>query len=531
MAQIQQMIRGYVTKTGLLNFALCLFFLPNLLWFSFAGYISVPLALFAGLFICMAVLYWNHRMLPQEADNAISLRVLLACLLLALVLNILGGQGRFLFANIDWQIRDPLFQDLVNVSWPFQYLMDGHAFMLRAPLAFYLLPTALAKLMGPSLASTLLLAHSTLLLGTLFALATTLVERLSSKIFLLLLVVFFGGLEIFSSLFFALRQNSAFTFDRLEGWAMNYQFSSTITQLFWVPHHALPAIFFAVLYLLWLRKKLHPLYIACFFPMQFLWSPLTAMGTMLFVAHVAWVELRKGLLPVKYFYPAAAIFMLCLPVIIYLRSGTQDVPVHVGLYSVGDTHLVTFHASDFFRKRVLKLVLFYLIQVIPFLTVLIFVRKHLQLQLATVVCIALWLFGCPFVYLGEGGDFNMRSSMPSLDVLAFLMALTLLFLFEQWRTSPRMRMQALLVALMLLLGSATGVSDIVRAFSHPAIKADLCNFPEAWHASEFSNLHMSTYLAETNAMPSVFRAQHPTIVVVRNQTGPCWHGSWYYPWD
>ena len=123
------------------------------------------------------------------------------------------------------------------------------------------------------------------------------------------------------------------------------------------------------------------------------------------------------------------------------------------------------------------------------------------------------------------------STSMALYVLAFLMALTLLFLFEQWRTSPRMRMQALLVALMLLLGSATGVSDIVRAFSHPAIKADLCNFPEAWHASEFSNLHMSTYLAETNAMPSVFRAQHPTIVVVRNQTGPCWHGSWYYPWD
>ena len=73
--------------------------------------------------------------------------------------------------------------------------------------------------------------------------------------------------------------------DHLEAWAGLFQYSSHITQLFWVPQHAIPGWAFVGLYLLWQRGRVGASLLVCVLPYLGYWSPFAAMGAAPFVLY------------------------------------------------------------------------------------------------------------------------------------------------------------------------------------------------------------------------------------------------------
>ena len=67
-------------------------------------------------------------------SREISLGTLLTCFLVALVLLILSGEGRFFYANADWQVRFAVMRDMGVNPWPFVYTARPDPDLLRAPI-------------------------------------------------------------------------------------------------------------------------------------------------------------------------------------------------------------------------------------------------------------------------------------------------------------------------------------------------------------------------------------------------------------
>ena len=69
----------------------------------------------------------------------------------------------------------------------------------------------------------------------------------------------------------------------LEWWAGPIQYSSHVTQLFWVPQHALAGWAFAAFYLRWREGAVNAPTLALVFGLCVFWSPLAAIGALPFL--------------------------------------------------------------------------------------------------------------------------------------------------------------------------------------------------------------------------------------------------------
>ena len=128
-----------------LAFPVAAFFI---LWFSAVYGVIFGLAALAGL-----VPLWSA---PAARPPR---RTLAAAVVAALLWSSLSGAGHFFDAGtaLNWPIRDAVLRDLVLLHQPVSYgLQDGVATILRAPIAYYMVPAMLARLAGVHWASVLL---------------------------------------------------------------------------------------------------------------------------------------------------------------------------------------------------------------------------------------------------------------------------------------------------------------------------------------------------------------------------------------
>src|SRR4029079_442931 len=96
--------------------------------------LTAGLTLIAGTAITALCTRFTAKLPP------VRYRVFAGAFVIAVVLFMLGGEGRFFYANTDWQIRDAVLRDLATNPWPFAYKLNGTAYFLRAPVGMYLLP-------------------------------------------------------------------------------------------------------------------------------------------------------------------------------------------------------------------------------------------------------------------------------------------------------------------------------------------------------------------------------------------------------
>lgn len=175
----------------------------------------------------------------EENDRTIPLSLIVLVALVALLWCVLGGQGGIWFQNGDWDGRNAVFRDLITHDWPVVYEYDG------AALCYYVahwLPSALvAKLLVLVLGGEAAWMPSNLVLliwtatgvTLLFLLVIDLLDLRSRKMALLgMLVLMLFSTPDAAGMVLAGTTSRAHT--HIEWWALNAQFSSITTCLFYV---------------------------------------------------------------------------------------------------------------------------------------------------------------------------------------------------------------------------------------------------------------------------------------------------------
>ncbi|WP_254913763.1 hypothetical protein [Sphingobium sp. Z007] len=418
---------------------------------------------------------------------------LLTCIAVSLFLLLLGGEGRFFYANLDWQVRLAAMRDMVVNPWPFVYTARGAPDVLRAPIGMFLAPALLAKTLGGRAGDVALLAQNALMLGTVLALGSTLFDTRRARLVALAVVIGFSGLDALGRILF--RGGLS---DHLENWAY-LQYSSTITLAFWVPQHALSGWIGALAYLLWRSGKAPLGAVLALLPLTALWSPLGLMGAMPFAA-LAGVRslLRRELRPRDIGIPALAT-LLAVPSLLYLGAANDGV----------GARLMTFVP--------LQWGLFELLEVLVYVVPLALIVRQPRFGRDTLALLGLCLLAIPFVQVGWSIDFMMRASISALAILAVMVADALIHV-------PRSRPWLIVP---LLIGAVTGFQEVRRAIVHPAAPQVRCTVVKAWQQT-FAYFPMGSYLAPLDAMPRAIRPTNPTRVSAA-EPARCWDGHWYHP--
>jgi hypothetical protein len=425
-----------------------------------ALYLAVPVLLFclgwlqplaaALLVAALAVL-----MLPflRPVRAALGWRWAVGAVVLALAWSVLGGAGHILYANpYDWNTRDAVLRDLAVLPWPVYYATDGIAAVaLRAPIGYYLAPSALAKLFGVGSADKLLYLWTAAGVALFACLSLQATADRRHRLVWLLLLPWFSGMDAIG---WWMEKGHFAVGQHIEWWALFHQYSSNATLLFWAPNHALPA-WLAAGWLLkhWSRSTMLPA-AALLIAVLPLWAPL--LGPALGVIGVAWCiahpERLKALggLPGLLLVAGLAVG-ICTG--LWISSGTA------GSVPAG----ITIAAKSPF-SGLMRVIRFDLVEwaVIGFLVWRIVPR-------ALAVPTALLLALLPIFRLGLANDLVMRASIIPLAVLWWYAAKELVAgpLQASWARTA--------IAGLLLVGAITPAQEVLRALREPRWQPDLAH--------------------------------------------------------
>jgi hypothetical protein len=477
--------------------------IQNLLLWRFLGFAPAwlyPLALacFAGvaLFLCRATTT------PWAGPEVRTILLLGGA---SLLIFLLGGEGRLFYANADWQVRDAVLHDLIVNPWPFAYWQNNSLELLRAPIGMFLVPAVVGKAFGAAAADFTLLIQNSLLLTLLLSLGSTLFASVRARVVTLTVIVLFSGMDIIGEML-----RSAASGDRiahhLENWS-GTQFSSHITQAFWVPQHALAGWFGALLFLLWREQRISLGQMYMMLPMLMLLSPLGVMGTLPFAAAAGIVTLIERRLRLSDFLLPAIPTLLCIPAILYLGAGAESVGIHL------------------FYPDATRYLLFEILEVLFLIAGAAVIHRSNRREMATLVLVACCLVIVPLVQIGEGIDFTMRASITALAILSFQVSAAFSGASGAKRSPAR---HWLLGA--LAIGSITGTFEVVRAFWLEPSPRVQCSLDEAqYHVVELPRFSSnSTYFAPVEALPDPIRPKAPALVREHSNV-PCWERPWMVP--
>ena len=469
--------------------------LDQLLLWRFLGFGGWP-ALLLGATALSAIGWMIARSgtaLPRIPLSRIALLFAFALLLCAL-----GGQGKLFYANIDWQVREAVLRDLALHPWPFAYLSPpGTAEMLRAPLGMFMIPAQIWKATGPVAGHIALLFQNALLLTALLSLGSLLFDSRRSRLIALAAATPFSGLDIVGQALFhsPIEDHLEFTFDWL-------QYSSHITQIFWVPQHAIAGWSAAILFLLWRTDRLPLRTMLAMLPLTALWSPLALLGAMPFLAlaGIATLMARK-LTRADILWPALA-SIITLPGLAFMASAGDGVGVRLRMLPLDSWGIVV--APEL------------LVWSVP----LLLIARASAFGRAPLILASLILPLLPFVQVGTSIDFLMRASIVPL-------ALTATYAAEALANAETLRPIRYWLWAMLAIGSITGAAEVRRALVEPASPMVICSLYGAWQPN-FAATPMTSYVAPLDRVPGWLRTTPPILVPLKDPP-VCWHGRWIRP--
>lgn len=472
-----------------------LFAVDNLLLLQFLGLPAIYVALLA-----LPIAFGISQLAKSQNRDAprIPLAVFGIALLASLTLFVLGGEGRFFYANADWQIRDAILNDMSSMPWPYAYALDGQAAILRAPLGMYLGPS----LAGSSGSEIALLLSNSLRLALLITLAWQMFDSRGKRIFALCIFFGFSGWDIIGTLIY----NNAgipVSWDHLETWNFGFQYSSHITQAFWVPQHAIAGWASALMFLLW-AKGLAPLgWFAATVPLVAIWSPLAIMGAVPFVLLAGVSAVLKRNFNWRDVTLASVALAVSLPALIYMQvdaanlgSEVRDAPASI-------------------------YILIFALEVAPFVVLPLLDRTNSVLERLTLWTILLCLILMPYWKIGLNSDFQMRASIMPLALLALAFIDWILKTAEKMQF-PKTEMGFAFVA--IALGFSTPAFELHRSLVNGPSPKPRCSLIGVWNKQTGLVAPYATYLAEVDSFP--IRIRETPAIAGKHDPANCWDREW-----
>ncbi len=485
-------------KVGTLAASLLgLFALDNLLLLHFWG-LSLPLTVGLAGVTSAAITALCARY--SEDLPPVPVKTFAAALLISLALFALGGEGRFFYANSDWQVRDAVLHDMATNVWPFAYDLHGTAYFVRAPLGTYLLPA----MFGTRCELVLLISNS-LRLALVLTLAWHLFKSKRERAITLAVFILFSGWDVVGTAIYS-ALGAHLSWDHIERWNFSYQYSSHVTQAFWVPQHAIAGWACALAFLLW-RKGLVPIgFFAAMIPLVAIWSPLAIIGAIPFAILAGFEVLRRRSLDRKDVAIAVLALAIALPTLLYLQIDAAKVGMHV---RIAHPWAWLFCVA---------------LEVLPFAYPLLRDHASPRADLPVILLILLLLIAMPLVLVGVNSDFQMRASIMPLALLSIYFGIWISRLLSE----PAVNKAKIAYALVaILLGSATPLLELRRALVNGPSPGPLCSLVGVWNKQDNMIVPYSTYLAPVSTLPT--RLRDVLVVAGRSDPERCWDRNWVLP--
>jgi hypothetical protein len=503
----------------LVRVSLCYLALPYLIFF--VGWLRWPIGLICAGLVLLALLCVMRRTVQeqdringseQEPTNGppFDWRHAALVLLLSVTLLAISGVGGFGHQDTDWLKHNGILKDLVERPWPVTYQLGGQEVPLVYYVAYYLPAALIGKLARWSLANCVLFAWT--LVGLILAMAWFLLLVRRASLAVLLLFVMFSGLDVVGRALVTpvvaairLEVSPALIWDHIEQWSWGWQYSSNLTLLFWVPHHALAGwIGTAVLThtILAPSRKTDSLFL---WSATGLWSPFVTIGLapyLLVELATAGGPVRKRLVRYVSLPNLCGLVLLAVIGLFYSAKLYPISPVLAGDIPHG---FVLSFAPDA-QAKVIACLLMLVFCVLEFGLYGLLIRpadtgrrtRSRALLLTALGCLLLF----PLYRFGASNDFVMRSSIPALYVLAVSAGRALS------GRSLGGRRRAVLIAL-LVLGSMTPLIELRRHVEGIQAAGRLVQIPSVDRVAGVGDWGLATVRDATILVQYVGSAQAP----------------------
>jgi len=452
----------------------------------------------AGALACMLVI--AHGLVAGGGaflGARIDVRRFGACLALAALLLVLGGETHIFRPATDWYLRDAVLADLVRSGLTVVYRINDVDMMLRAPLGMYVAPALVGRIAGLHAAHVAMLVQNAAILGVVFYILLELGRGWAN----LAVVIGFAGAAGLVRLVAYLASGDAEKLfpgsDTIDSWTPLLQYTGSITQFFWVPNHALAGWLTAILLLLRARREVDTASIGAAVAIMMFWSPLAILPAVPGLLYFAAIDPR-GTFANRRTWIALAAALGCLPVVAYVTAASNTIPRPT---IVGDPDFW----PTYFAFLPVQLgsvgVVYYLRDRIPAEW-----RGLYWLNVALLIML-------PFFSFGEYNDSVMRGSIAALTIIAFIFGFTL----ADWRAP--LRGAQLAGAALVVVAASSGMYEFYRALSSRTYPINACNVMDVGDASRRPTLQ-TNYIARIDAMLARLFDVDREPLVVRSWRAP-----------
>ncbi len=450
------------------------------------GWLSWLIALPLTALITYVLLSTFPRSQHSDPTNPFTLKTIVFSGLTSLAWVATSGVWNLGFGRTqDWDVmRNDMLSTLTKYSWPVTntFADSSSLWTMRHYLAFYLPGPLIGKATGENLSVTLFATGIWMALGVwiAFLLLLDLFSRFGNRKYIILfLFAGFSGLDAIGSRIqgtLSLRPSSLIKGGHIEWWAERFQFSSNSTLLHWVPQHAIPSWIGALLVIHIVRSRKSLSLIPIISVAMVLWSPFSALGVtllalLLLINAGLFVEFINSIRALR--FRTFAILLTAIPLVLFLQSGTSEIPRSF-LFSNGD-----------FSHNVALLAKFIPLEFgsIAILTGLIIRQKAKELAIISVALSMVLM-----VVIGLNNDFAMRVS-PALLVVIMVNAGEALITPSR---SRRIHTQRIILVCILVFGMITPLFEMISRYQtpHTGLQSPCI---ETTCESDFTSLELRNY--------------------------------------
>lgn len=437
-------------------------------------FFSIPIT------ICLIIIFkLLYNQTKNDNQNISELKNIIPIFVIILLICITAGHGGLFYQSNDWDARNAIFRDLIQQNWPVYYEKSNSA--LTYYIGQWMVPSVFGKLaifianvtssIFPNIFTSIMkklslefafkLGNIGLLfwnsLGVLIVILWLIkilkLEKRKDIYLAIFIFLFFSGLDIIGMTIFG-TFNVFLRRIHLEWWAITYQFSSMITQLFWVFNQSIPAWIITLIFLEEKSVKNYMLLILLALP----FSPLPFIGLIILFACngirflIVSVKNKKAVNFIKDIFSIQNVlaFFTILPLYACLYFGNSSA---TGNKDGGGFLLMTDLLTPF---ELIKLLIFWFIEVGIYGIFLI--KRHRKNPLFYVIMIALLII--PLFKLGYEYDFSMRVSIPLLLVINVWIVQKYL----EEKNKNNITISFILLTIVLSIGFVTPMCEYARAF-------------------------------------------------------------------
>ncbi len=352
----------------------------------------------------------------------------------------ISGVGGLSYQNSDHEARTAIYRALVEYPWPV-ISQDGNRGLIY--YIGYWLPSALiGKIFGFEAGYIFQAFWAILGIFIIYYLICLWLKQVS--IWPLIILIFFSGMDYIGVWILSQPAMDLNLAEHLEWWAIDFQYSSMTTQLFWVFNQSIPAWVVITLIFVNSSNKRNMLFLmGCII----LTSTFPFVGLLPFVIYYIFKDFHFDLKSISEIFTIqniVGVFSIGIISVIYLLG-------NISANAVGnDNAAVNVDTS----ALLLKYLLFYILEFgIYAFFVYRYNRKNAIFYIALVT-----LFVCPFIKVGGAHDFCMRASIPSLFILMLLCMTSL-----KQMAAEQKKYMFYTFTVLLCIGAITPFNEIHRS--------------------------------------------------------------------